>query len=287
MTQHSSTYLRTQREALEGFREAFTSFMELHEEGSMLGPGLGYLPTCWPREGADAQDVARRANEVATHAGRCARVAKLTGLHMHVQGLGRQDPFINWDNMLRPKAWLYPSELQRLIAQAKGNLGAQISEAEEAEREAPELPTLGPTSCHPVVWEAAAPFWTMHQLPAAVRAAADAVVREAKNLGVKNDLQETSLWQQLFSDAPPAPGRPRLRWPGDPDDLDVKTMQGGLRQLAPGVQMTIRNPSTHTNISLTEQDAFERLAALSLLYRFIEICRVERADEEDTEPDSA
>ncbi|MCV7734120.1 TIGR02391 family protein [Micrococcus luteus] len=279
MTQHSSAYLRNQLDALQDFREAFNHFMDLHDEGDITGPGLGYLPTCWPRDDADRQDVEQRTEAVAMEAGRCARVAGLTGTRVIVQGIGVVDPFVNWDNMLRPKAWMHPSELRRLIATAAGTLGALVAEAGEAERGTPELPTLGPTSLHPVVWTAASPFWTMHQLTAAVRAAAEAVVQNVKDLGVKNDIQDTPMWLQLFSDAAPVAGRPRLRWPGEPDDQDVKTMQGGLRHLATGVQMTIRNPSTHTKLTLTEQEAFERLATLSLLCRFVEMCNVERVDD--------
>ncbi|MCA0307838.1 MAG: TIGR02391 family protein [Actinobacteria bacterium] len=280
MTQHTAAYLRRTYESLKQLQAAFDSFMELHQEGSMSGPGLGYLPTCWPKEGADPAEVSRRTDEVARLSGECAAVADLTGANMGVQGVGAVDPIMNWDTMLRPKAFLYPSELSRIITRCLGVLTSKIAEAEEAERTV-ELPVLGPASLHPTVWNAAAPFWTMHQLQAAVRAGADAVVDAAKGLGVRNDLPETSIWQQLFSTNDPMPGRPRLRWPGDPEDRDVKTMQDGLRQFAPGVQMTVRNPATHTQSALTEQEAFELLATLSILSRFVERCEVLSADPDE------
>ena len=49
-------------------------------------------------------------------------------------------------------------------------------------------------------------------------------------------------------------------------------MNDGLRQYAPGVQMTIRNPATHAAEALPEQDALERLATLSLLARWVSEC---------------
>lgn len=252
--------------------------MELHIEGSMSGPGLGLLPTCWPADGADPAEIERRTEEVSRLSGECSAVAEVTGAWVGVQGIGTVDPFSNWDTMLRPKAFLFPSELRRIISRSLGVLSALIAEAEDAEKSA-TLPVLGPASLHPTVWNAAAPFWAMHQLRAAVRAAAEAVVNAAKGLGVRNDIAETALWQQLFSANDPTPGRPRLRWPGDPDDRDVKTMQDGLRQFAPGVQMTVRNPATHAQGVVNEQEAFELLAALSLLSRFVDRCEVRSFEE--------
>lgn len=243
----------------------------------MSGPGLGYLPTCWPKEGTNPNEVAKRTDAVARLAGECSSVADLTGANMAVQGVGIVDPFSNWGTMLQPKAFLYPSELRRIIARSMGVLSAMIAEAEEAEKSA-ALPVLGPASLHPTVWNAAAPFWTMHQLGAAVQAAADAVVNATKELGVRNDIADTAIWQQLFSANEPAPGRPRLRWPGAPEDRNVRTMQDGLRQFAPGVQMTVRNPATHGQAVPTEQEAFELLATLSLLSRFVERCDVRLAE---------
>ena len=49
-------------------------------------------------------------------------------------------------------------------------------------------------------------------------------------------------------------------------------MNGGLRFYAPGVQMTIRNSVAHGAGQLDEQAAVERLAALSLLARWVDEC---------------
>jgi hypothetical protein len=49
-------------------------------------------------------------------------------------------------------------------------------------------------------------------------------------------------------------------------------MNGGLRQFAPGAQMTIRNAVAHGTDDLSEQDAMERLAVLSLLARWVDEC---------------
>jgi hypothetical protein len=55
-------------------------------------------------------------------------------------------------------------------------------------------------------------------------------------------------------------------------------MNDGLRQLAPGVHMTIRNPATHSTDELGEQEALERLAVLSLLARWVDDCRLDEVE---------
>lgn len=78
----------------------------------------------------------------------------------------------------------------------------------------------------------------------------------------------------MLSDKPAEVGKPRLRWPGDPKDRDVKNMADGLRQFAPGVQMLIRNTVIHATGELDQQPALERLATLSLLSTWIGQCEL-------------
>lgn len=118
---------------------------------------------------------------------------------------------------------------------------------------------------HPTVWGAAARLRGNGHFREAVAGAAEAVVLMVKTRTKRNHIAETSLWHQAFSDKDPQPGQPRLRWPGDPTDRDVSTMNAGLRSLAPGVQMTIRNSAAHGLGELDQQAALERLSNLSLL----------------------
>ena len=106
----------------------------------------------------------------------------------------------------------------------------------------------------------------------AVSAGADGAIQLVKSRTGRNDISDTSQWQQAFSNNPPQPGQPRLRWPGDPANQTVKSMNEGLRQFAPGTQMTIRNPATHQPGEMSEQEASERLAVLSLLARWVDEC---------------
>ncbi len=111
---------------------------------------------------------------------------------------------------------------------------------------------------HSTVWGAAMRLWRDGHYRQAVAAAAEAIVLMLKTRTGRNDVAETALWQQTFSEKDPAPEQPRLRWPGDPNDRDISTMNAGLRFFAPGVQMTIRNAAAHGVGELDEQAALER-----------------------------
>jgi uncharacterized protein (TIGR02391 family) len=125
---------------------------------------------------------------------------------------------------------------------------------------------------HPTVWGQSARLWRDGHYRQAVSAAADGVVQLVKSRTGRHDIEDTSQWQQAFSEKDPEPGKPRLRWPGDQADKTVTSMNSGLRQFAPGAQMTIRNPATHGPGELTQQEAVERLSVLSLLARWVDQC---------------
>jgi hypothetical protein len=120
-------------------------------------------------------------------------------------------------------------------------------------------------------------LWNDTHFNDAVRRACEALVAQLKAVTGRNNAPDTSLWQQAFSEKAPKLGEPRLRWPGDPADQTVRTMNDGLRSYAPGVQMLIRNPTTHTAENISEQEALERLAALSLLARWLDECELVEA----------
>nr|WP_131102853.1 TIGR02391 family protein [Streptomonospora litoralis] len=62
-------------------------------------------------------------------------------------------------------------------------------------------------------------------------------------------------------------------------------MNSGLRNFAPGVQMTIRNSSTHQLQGLDEQAALERLSALSLLAQWVDECDLFQAPDQSKGPE--
>lgn len=69
-------------------------------------------------------------------------------------------------------------------------------------------------------------------------------------------------------------------WPGDVTDKTVKSMRGGLNQLATGLNLTVRNVTTHTREDLSEQEAMERLAAYSFLARLLDECQLLRTQDD-------
>lgn len=263
-------YLRTVAGAVTEFRDAFGEFMKLHSTNTTLARGLA--PAVFPLDTSTAADIESAARKVDRAAGKACEAPLLTGVKIMVSGAGAIDPIAVWGTVRQPKPLLEPDNIISSCDQISGRLENLIARAEAA---AP--PSIGVRSMHPLVWGAAGRLWRDGHFRQAVAAAAEALVAQLKVTTGRNDIAETALWQEAFSDREPAPGNPRLRWPGRPDDRDVKTMNSGLRLFAPGTQLTIRNTAAHGTGELSEQEALERLATLSLLARWVDECEVVRA----------
>lgn len=260
-------YLRALAEAVTAFREELVAFLEMHVANTFMARGLA--PAVLPRDDADPVAIAAQRSRVARAAGRTGGAVGLTQMYIAVQGRGLIDPIAAWENMTQPKPLLEPTDVLGACDQMLGRLEGMIVKAE-----AQRPPTIGAEAMHPLIWGAARRLWLDRHYRQAVSAAADALVGNVKSLTGRTDLPETSLWQQVFSKDAPAPSSPRLRWPGPSSDRNVISMNDGLRQYAPGVQMTIRNPAAHDAVDLDEQLALERLAALSLLARWVDACEL-------------
>lgn len=265
--EESPDYLRGLTERVRNFRDEFQSLMELHTP-TWRGPGLGLVPAVSPLDDADENELRERRARVAEAAGRARPASALTGVVFQVQGLSRPvDPIAAWATVTTPKPALEPENIIDACNQMIGQLDDLVARAEV---EAP--PKVGVAGMHAAVWGQASRLWRDGHYRQAVSAAADGVIGLVKARTGRNDIADTSQWQQAFSNNPPQPGQPRLRWPGDPNDQTVKSMNDGLRQFAPGAQMTIRNPATHGTGEMPEQEAAERLAVLSLLARWVDQC---------------
>lgn len=263
---------------LSEFIDLFDQFMELHVEN--IGPdsmARGIAPAVFPRSEASPADVEEAAAKLHRLAGTLMDLSSVTDVQIGVQGIGAVDPFVNWATILQPKPVLEASNVRGCALQAAGRL-----EGLRARAAALESPDLDSTRLHPLVWSAAQRLWNDGHLRHAVAAAAEAVTGQMKQLTRRGDAPDTALWQQAFSADAPQAGKSRLRWPGRADDRDVKTMNDGLRQFAPGANMIIRNPATHVDEAITIQDALERLATLSLLARLVDQCDIEVAEGEET-----
>ena len=277
-TQFGADYLHRLADAVDAFAVAFESWMETQVESDHM-TARGLWPTVWTRDDADERIVKSRSLAVAEAAGLAAKAVPVTGAYIVVQGVGRIDPIANWHNMGNPRAMLAPSDIRTMTATMKGRLHGLALEAETGARDG--LPTFGPFALHEVIWCAAAPLWTTHKYRVAVREAAEALSIHWKTRLNRLDVDDTVFWQQTLSANDPDPGRPRLCWPGELSDKTVKSMRGGLVQLATGLNLTIRNVATHTNEELTEQEALERLGAYSYLARQLDRCDVRLAAGDD------
>lgn len=150
--------------------------------------------------------------------------------------------------------------------------------AEAHEKLQPDSPGLGADQFHPWVWEAAAPLWFAGSRQEAVNAAARSVNARLQQKLSRRGVSESTLVREAFGLDPPAPGRPRLRFPGNKDSDTWRSRQQGGMQLGAGCFAGIRNPAAHEDgLVLTEQVALEQLAAFSLLARWIDECAVEKA----------
>ncbi|MFJ2272390.1 TIGR02391 family protein [Streptomyces sp. NPDC087849] len=164
-----------------------------------------------------------------------------------------------------------------------------ISEAETAAESG--TPGFAPSELHEVIWTSAAAHWTTHQYRVAVREASEALTVHWKERLGRNDVTDTSFWQQTLSAGEPDAGKPKLAWPGPAEDQTVKSMRGGLaplagalNNLATGLNLTVRNVATHTRDELTEQEGMERLAAYSYFARLLDQCEIRRSTEETEGP---
>jgi len=258
-------YLWSVIRAVKEFRAALVDLLKLYVENSTPTPGT--LPEIVPREWARRSDIAQRTKRVARASGLAASISSVIDIGITVQGVGVVDPVTAWQTITRPKPLLTPADVLGACDQAIGHLESLSTQAQTQ-----RPPTVGAEALHPAVWDAAAALWRDGHFRQAVAAAADAVVLMVKKRTGRNDIAETALWQETFSDKEPQSGKPRLRWPGNSADRNVATMNSGLRLFAPGVHMIIRNPATHVDAQLDQQTALEQMSTLSQLARCVDKC---------------
>lgn len=286
MATYGVEYLQRLLGAVKEFERAFERWMDTQVESDHLS-SRGLLPTVWAKEGRDPAEVRRLELDVAEAAGAAARAVAVTGAYIVVAGMGALDPIANWSLMSAPKALITPQDVRTAGANVRGRLRAMIGEAESAAESG--VPGFAPSQLHPLIWGAAAAHWTTHQYRVAVREAAEALTQDWKSRLGRTDVDDTVFWQQTLSPGAPEPHKPKLAWPGDPTDKTTKSMRGGLEplvrglnRLATGLNLTVRNVTTHSRHELTEQEGMERLAAYSYLARLLDKCQVHEHEDEQT-----
>lgn len=131
-------------------------------------------------------------------------------------------------------------------------------------------PTLSATRLHPWVWDSAGSLWNSGHHRQAVSAAAGAISAQTQARLNRTDINDQQLMQDAFGVDAPAPGKTRLRVAADMSNKFDKGLQQGAGNLAQGVYGYIRNPATHETGEWAEQEALEKLTALSVVARIIE-----------------
>lgn len=174
---------------------------------------------------------------------------------------------------------------ERLLPEVVGLVDAPFDEARDAaaaligvlkRRTAIEglLPAKGPAllaaNLHERVRVVALPRWAAGHRLDAIRAAAVEVEQQLRSKLNVYDKDVTQLVGEAFGRSQEElAGRLRFRHIL-PDSNDWRNVHEGAAQFGRGVFMAIRNPHAHNNAEPSEAVAFEHLAALSLLARWID-----------------
>ena len=148
----------------------------------------------------------------------------------------------------------------------------------------PRGPSLAASQLHPWVWNATVDRWDSGHWTDAVDAAARAVEELTQQKTNLSSLSGPDLYSKAFSTEPPEPGRSRLRFSAIPEKSeDGKTSRKwtsaheGAGAFGRGCAQGIRNMHAHGTSELSEQQAIEYLAALSVLARWVDSAVVEVA----------
>lgn len=164
-------------------------------------------------------------------------------------------------------------------------------EAEIAEHLGDGAPALDVGKLHPWAWENGASFWRTGHFRQAVVEASKRINAETQAKVNRRDVSEAKLFQEVFSTSGPQRGRPRLRLCKNDGGDTFKNRHLGAKSLAEGLYWGVRNPDSHElqTAELEEHIALERLAAFSVLARWIHDAVVEFAEvplDEDAEHES-
>jgi uncharacterized protein (TIGR02391 family) len=153
-----------------------------------------------------------------------------------------------------------------------------VREHEVRENLGENAPELSAAELHDWVWSGAKSLWQSGHYREAVEGAIKKLNAEVQNKVGRRDASETDLFKQAFSLDPPAAGKPRLRRMANDGSKTYVSVQRGAMNLAEGVFAGIRNPLGHeAEQELSEQEALEYLAALSVLARWVDASEVEAA----------
>ena len=139
-------------------------------------------------------------------------------------------------------------------------------------------PHITVSQLHPWIWEGARSLWNSGHFREAVSAAVRKINAETQNKIGRRDISETDLFKQAFSLDPAREGKARLRRMTPDSSKTYQSVQRGAWLFAEGIFAGIRNPLSHeVENELSEHEALEYLAALSVLARWVDQSTVEKA----------
>ena len=147
----------------------------------------------------------------------------------------------------------------------------------------PTGPMLAAGQLHPWVWDAVVNLWDGGHYDSAVHAAYKAVERQTQVSIGRLDLDGKALYGYAFSIKDPRPGEQRMRFPDISRTVEPKrwtSAHEGAMSFGQGCAQGIRNPQAHPSPDITEQEALEQLAALSVLARWVDECEPVGVDDD-------
>lgn len=153
---------------------------------------------------------------------------------------------------------------------AARGIAALEREAELAERLGDASPQMSAGGLHPWVWDPARALWQNGHYRAALHAAASSLTSQVQAKTGRLDVADRALFEQTLSLSAPTPGRPRLRVMPDDGTPTYRSAQEGAMHFGVGLYQGVRNVTAHGTDELDEQVALERLAAFSVLARWVD-----------------
>lgn len=156
---------------------------------------------------------------------------------------------------------------------------ALVRDQEIRENLVENAPELSAAKLHTWIWTGAKSLWHSGHYREAVEGAIRKLNAEVQNKVGRRDVSETDLFKQAFSRDAAAPGKARLRRMADDGSKTFESVQRGAMNFAEGVFAGIRNPLSHeADQEISEQEALEYLAALSVLARWVDNAEADRME---------
>lgn len=146
-------------------------------------------------------------------------------------------------------------------------------------------PSLAASRLHKWVWDAVKNLWDDGHYGPAVHEATKAVELQTQLKIDRQDLDGKDLYAKAFTKDDPRPGAPRLRLRHVDQVKQPKrwtSAHEGAQHLGMACAQGIRNPLAHGTEDISEQEALEQLAVLSVLARWVDASEAVYDGDEDS-----